>query len=71
MLSTLVEHHHHVLGRRELAELSGLDGLSLRRCDSVLVKLRRALGEGAITTVRSRGWRLDDTSIQTARSLLT
>jgi DNA-binding response OmpR family regulator len=47
-----------VIGRAELAARSGLGDLSARRVDSILVGLRRSLGEGSIVTVRARGWRL-------------
>jgi DNA-binding response OmpR family regulator len=47
-----------VIGRAELAARSGLGDLSARRVDSILVGLRRNLGEGSIVTVRARGWRL-------------
>ncbi len=47
-----------VIGRAELAARSGLGNLSARRVDSILVGLRRGLGEGSIVTVRARGWRL-------------
>ena len=47
-----------VVGRAELARAAGLDGLSRRRVDGVLVQLRRVLPEGALVTVRGRGWAL-------------
>ena len=47
-----------VVGRMELSRKAGLAGCSARRCDSLIVELRRALGPDAIVTVRSRGWRL-------------
>lgn len=47
-----------VVSRRELARRAGIADLSDRRCDSLLVGIRKALGPGAIRTVRSRGWML-------------
>ena len=47
-----------VVSRAELAHGAGLVGLSPRRVDGVLVRLRRALPDGALVTVRGRGWAL-------------
>jgi DNA-binding response OmpR family regulator len=47
-----------VVSRVELARAAGLEGLSPRRVDGVLVRLRRALPPGALVTVRARGWAL-------------
>ncbi len=70
MLAVLVANRRRVVGRLELARASGLAGLNQRRCDSVLVGLRRALGADAIVTVRSRGWMLADHVIADAEVLL-
>ena len=48
-----------VLSRTQLALAAQLDGRSDRRCDSILVGLRRRLPEGAIRNVRARGWMLE------------
>jgi len=47
-----------VVARDALARAAGLGGLSARRVDSVLVRLRRVLPEGSLVTVRGRGWAL-------------
>jgi DNA-binding response OmpR family regulator len=60
VLSVLLANKGRVLGRRELARQAGMGDLSERRCDSVLVGIRRVLGPDAIRTVRSRGWMLDE-----------
>lgn len=70
MLKVLLAHHGRVLGRRELARQAGLGELSERRCDSVLVGIRRALGPDSIRTVRSRGWMLTPAAVETATKLL-
>jgi DNA-binding winged helix-turn-helix (wHTH) protein len=63
VLAALQTAHGRVIGRAELAARSGLGDLSARRVDSILVGLRRSLGEGSIVTVRARGWRLADPTI--------
>ena len=70
MLSVLIDNHHRVVSRGELARLAGLAGLSERRCDSVLVQIRRVLGPESVTTVRGRGWRLDPAHLEAARAIL-
>lgn len=70
MLRVLYDQRHRVVGRMELARSSGLAGLSQRRCDSVLVGVRRELGPSSIITVRSRGWRLAPEAVEAAAHLL-
>ncbi len=70
VLAVLLEHRHRVLSRGELSRLAGFNGLSDRRCDSVLVQVRRVLGPGAVATVRGRGWMLHPNSIEAAQLVL-
>ena len=70
VLTVLLENHNRVVGRRELARQAGLAGLNERRCDSLLVGLRRVLGGDAIVTVRSRGWMLNASAVSRATELL-
>lgn len=58
VLLALADANGRVLTRRELARRAGLRETSPRRCDSLLVQLRRVLGQEAIRTVRGRGWAL-------------
>lgn len=70
MLAVLLANRRRVVGRRELARAAGLAELNQRRCDSVLVGVRRQLGPDSIITVRSRGWMLADHAVAAAESLL-
>ena len=47
-----------VVPRTELARKAGLARAGARRCDSLLVGIRRALGHDAVRNVRGRGWML-------------
>ena len=69
VLRVLVEVAGRVISRTELARRAGLTDQSERRCDAILVVLRRALGPGSIRTVRSRGWMLELTHVDLAISL--
>jgi DNA-binding response OmpR family regulator len=66
VLSVLLANQRRVISRRELARQAGLANLSERRCDSVLVAIRRVLGPNSVITVRSRGWMLSDEGIAAA-----
>lgn len=63
VLATLSDARGRVVSRSELARRSGLWHASPRRTDSLLVTLRRALGAGAVQTVRRRGWILDPEAV--------
>ncbi|MCU1401285.1 MAG: hypothetical protein JWN62_4394, partial [Acidimicrobiales bacterium] len=63
VLLALAEDAGKVVSRRELARRIGVENLSERRCDSILVGVRRVLGPDAIRTVRSRGWMLQPNAL--------
>lgn len=62
VLAVLTEANGRVVSRNELARRTGLRDASPRRCDSIVVQLRRSLGEDSIRTVRRRGWALTTTA---------
>ena len=70
VLRVLVDCRGRVVSRRELARRAGLADQSERRCDALLVGLRRALGATAIRTVRNRGWMLEEEALEPAAVLL-
>ncbi len=69
VLSVLLANRGRVISRRELARRAGLADLSERRCDSLLVAIRRALGPNSVVTVRSRGWMSSDDVVDAASAL--
>lgn len=70
MLAALFANQTRVVSRRELARLAGLADLNERRCDSILVGVRRMLGPDSIITVRSRGWMLSPDAVPLAAEIL-
>jgi DNA-binding response OmpR family regulator len=68
VLNVLLINRGRVISRRELARRAGLANLSERRCDSLLVAIRRTLGPDSVVTVRSRGWMLSAEAIERAAS---
>jgi DNA-binding response OmpR family regulator len=70
VLNVLLINRGRVISRRELARRAGLADLSERRCDSLLVAIRRALGPQSVVTVRSRGWMLSDEAVDAASILV-
>ena len=71
VLGVLVRDAGRGINRHELARQSGLADRSDRRCDAILVSLRRHLGGDAIRTVRSRGWMLLPAATEVAQHLLS
>ena len=69
VLGVLVGQHGRVIDRATLRRDAGLDDLSARRCDALLVGVRRALGRDAVVTVRRRGWRLSPDAVAVAVAL--
>lgn len=58
MYDVLASNAGRVLSRTEIARRAGLADLSARRCDSLIVGIRRAIGAERVVTVRRRGWML-------------
>ena len=58
MFEILAQNAGRVLSRAELARRAGIADLSARRCDSLIVGIRRRIGPERVRTVRRRGWML-------------
>ena len=58
MFQVLAANTGRVLSRAELARRAGIADLSTRRCDSLIVGIRRGIGADRVRTVRRRGWML-------------
>ena len=58
MYDVLVQHAGKVVSRSEIAREAGIADLNVRRCDSLIVGIRRSVGADRIVTVRRRGWML-------------
>ena len=56
----LAEHAGKVISRSEIAREAGIGNLNVRRCDSLIVGIRRCVGAERIVTVRRRGWMIVD-----------
>lgn len=69
VLRVLIARSGKITSRDDLNKLAGLNG-SQRRCEAVLVNLRKALGDGAIVTIRRRGWMLDSSVASLAAALM-
>ena len=63
LLQILVEAGGRVVSRTELRRRAALS--SDRRCDDLLVNVRRVIGADAVQNVRRRGWRLDPSALKT------
>jgi DNA-binding winged helix-turn-helix (wHTH) protein len=64
LLQALVEAKGRVVSRTELKRRAGLAGGSDRRCDVLLVNVRRAVGPEVVQNVRRRGWRVDVSALE-------
>ena len=52
----LTAHAGKVISRNEIAREAGISNLNVRRCDSLIVGIRRCVGADRIVTIRRRGW---------------
>jgi DNA-binding response OmpR family regulator len=64
VLGTLADAGGRVVSRTELARGAGLRHASPRRAESLLVTVRRVIGDDAVRTVRGRGWALQPQHIR-------
>ena len=55
---TLYDRMGRVVSRAELARAAGIADLGPRRCDALMVDIRRIVGAERVVTVRRRGWML-------------
>lgn len=69
VLRVLFERQGKVTDRASLNKLAGLTGTP-RRCETILVTLRKALGNEAIVTIRRRGWMLSSSALPIVSQLL-
>lgn len=60
VFDVLAAHAGRVISRTEIARSAGIADLSDRRCDALIVGIRRRIGAERIRTVRRRGWMLID-----------
>lgn len=58
MFQVLSDNAGRVVSRTELVRSAGLTDLNERRCESLLVGVRRRIGDGRVINVRRRGWML-------------
>ncbi|MFZ8997410.1 MAG: helix-turn-helix domain-containing protein [Ilumatobacteraceae bacterium] len=58
VFAVLAANSGRVISRSEIARSAGITDLSDRRCDSLIVGIRRRIGSERIRTVRRRGWML-------------
>lgn len=70
VLQVFLDCGNRVVSRLEIARRAGLAGMNERRCDSILVSLRRVLGAESIRTVRGRGWMLEIGAVERAHHLI-
>ena len=69
VLAVLLSRPGRVVDREQLRHEAGLDDLSPRRCDALMVGIRRVLGPQSIVTVRRRGWMLVEEATRGAAAL--
>ena len=67
LLQVLLAAGGRVVSRTELKRRIGLAGAADRRCDDLLVNVRRAVGPGVVQNVRGRGWRVEPEALSPDR----